>query len=253
MVQRNEAVRFAAAEAGFRLDDWVSTRATNPLDRVEQERAKPRRHVGLCEEADRVAVLIGSAAIMHLLEVGGELRLGVRTLHNVMAWPDNFTPRLETCRSTTLLRRPITGRFRLLRRRWRIGCVWSDQPVAHLFDLCLVCGHANHIQYIRYQEQLRAYILTVQVLRAGMRHLVPPVFYEPQFVREGLVSVQAGLERVPVPADDIGKVVDIYGRFEVASASHAGSWRTDPAWLEEGIGAPLPPVSLLAASSTRAR
>ena len=50
-----------------------------------------------------------------------------------------------------------------------------------------------------------------------MRYLVPPVLDEPQFVRERLVSVQARLERIPVPLHGGREVVDIYGRFEVAA------------------------------------
>ena len=93
VVEGDEAVSLAAAEAGFGLHHRVAALPAQPPDGVDQQRAQAGGDVGVLEEADRVAVLgIGGAPVIHLLQIGGEFGLLVAALSHIVVGADDPPP-----------------------------------------------------------------------------------------------------------------------------------------------------------------
>jgi len=75
VVERQHGVRLAAAEVGLQLDDRITARAGEALQGVGEQVGQAVGEEGAPEELGRIAVLATAFAIMHLAQVGGELRL----------------------------------------------------------------------------------------------------------------------------------------------------------------------------------
>ena len=98
MIQRDEAVRFATAEAGLGLDDGLASVAGQSPQRIDEQRSDARCDVRVVEEADRVPILGGvGASVVDLLEVGGELGLAEDALRHVLIYSYHFPPWHQGC------------------------------------------------------------------------------------------------------------------------------------------------------------
>ena len=70
MIEREQRVRFAAAEVRLQIDNGIASTSTQPLQGVNQQRAQTMRQEGALEEVARDAVLVGAGATVHLPQVG---------------------------------------------------------------------------------------------------------------------------------------------------------------------------------------
>ena len=74
MVQRDQAVGLATAEASLGLYDRIAAGTADPAQHVDQQRLEPGRDVGLAEELHGVTVARGAGTpILDLLQVCREL------------------------------------------------------------------------------------------------------------------------------------------------------------------------------------
>lgn len=93
MVQRNQAVGFAAAKAGSGLDDGVAALAVAAADSRNQQIADAAGNVSAAEKLQRVAVHRRGGAVINLLQVGGKVGLPERPLGHIRLGRHRLMPR----------------------------------------------------------------------------------------------------------------------------------------------------------------
>ena len=95
VVEREQGVRLAAAEVGLQVDDRIAAVAVEAFDRLGQQLAQALSDEGAAEELGRVLILARGSALVHLVQVGGELGLLVAAAGDVAVRPHHVAPRLE--------------------------------------------------------------------------------------------------------------------------------------------------------------
>ena len=132
MIERQHGVGLAAAEVGLELHHRIAAPAGETAHRAHQHRLQALGEVGAAEELDRVAVLVGPFAQVHLPEVGGELGLLVAAAGHVAMGRHHLAPRLEAARDLAL-----DGRARALAlfAAHLLVEAQAQQLQLHLFDV----------------------------------------------------------------------------------------------------------------------
>ena len=95
VVERDEAVGFAAAEYGFGLDDGLAAVARKPLEGVDEQGFDAAGEVGSQEEGEGVGVVPVGASGVNVGQAGGEAGLGGIAADDVFARLYDFAPSLE--------------------------------------------------------------------------------------------------------------------------------------------------------------
>ena len=137
VVKRQHRVRLAAAEVGLELHHRVAALAGEALHRAYQHPFQALGEIGAAEELDRVPVLVGALAEMHLPEVGGELGLLVAAAGHILVRRDHLTPGLEVARRRALdggRRRSCASRSRTCSSKRR------RRSSIFIFSISSACG-----------------------------------------------------------------------------------------------------------------
>ncbi len=125
-------MRLAATEVGLELHHRIGALAGEALHRAHEQARQALGEIGAAEELDRVPVLVGPLAEMHLPEVRRELGLLVPAARHVPVRRHHLAPRLEVARRCAL-----DGRARTLAllAAYLLVEAQAQQLGLHLLDL----------------------------------------------------------------------------------------------------------------------
>ena len=179
----------------------------------------------MIEEADRVAILscVGTP-IVDLLKIRCELGLLVAALGNVLLRTDHFPPRLEISGRAGLFSVSISadwGGSRFVGSGLRTGGIGGDdgsleQLRSNGLHGAFLLRRVDPTEGIGYLVEARPCVLSVQVLRAGMGHMIASLGNHPQLVLDEPVLSELAREDIPpIPLDQRRKEVHVYGRRQV--------------------------------------
>ena len=215
VVQGDEAMGFAAAKAGFGLDDGVAALPVDAPGGGYQQVADAAGDVGAAEKFQRVAVHCRGGVVAHLLQVGGKVGFPKGAFNQILLGKHNFVPGMQGVgRHGAPGRRRRRGRVGWRRRR-RVRAAYAGAEGAHLLRLLRAVdagqGFADEIQ-------AGFGLVGGGVIPAGVvGQVVADVPYHPQAVADGGGILKLAAEQVgPVAFHQVGDKPDLDGAGDAA-------------------------------------
>ena len=176
MVEREHAVRLAAAEGGLELDHGLAVKAGHTAQRLHEQALHALGHIRAPEELHGVAVLERPLATRHLRQVGGELGVAVAALRNVLMRLHHVTPAGQPFHRDGL-RLGLGGgdglrrRHRVARRHRPLGAAVARLAKQRV-DLRRAVG-VHLLAQATHGVKRAPRIIVAEVLASPMRELVP--------------------------------------------------------------------------------
>ena len=215
-------MRLTAAEPGFSLDHRIAAGASDATQHVLHQSSHAGRDVGALEEIEWVAVFrrVGPS-VVHLLQVGCELRLAECVVRDIAVRGCDIAPWLQAIGGTRFFAPPV-----LVRCRWRCGmrrrrhCRFSGQCITDAPHLGCGFRRVDAFEYVGNVIESRPDVVRFNVALATVRRSVPCLGYQPQLVQDGTVVVELSGERLAPPSvDQVREIAELDGSGDAFAAT----------------------------------